>query len=78
MKGQKRDKNEFVTKFVRIIFIKKYFLNPCKIFPTHCFFTDHLKSKTLNKKQLVERPQQILASYVNKSSLTAMIIFKGF
>ena len=46
MKGQKRDKSEFVTKFVGIIvtFISyKYFSEiPCKIFPTH------LKHKTLN------------------------------
>ena len=52
----KRDKSQFVTKFVGIIvtiFSCSYKIIsqiPCKIFATQCFFTDHLKHKTVNKK----------------------------
>ena len=50
MKEQKRDKSEFVTKFVGVLVtIILIYQIPCKIFPTQCFFTDHLKYKTLSK-----------------------------
>ena len=42
MKGQKKDESELVTKLVGIIVT-------IKIFATQCFFTDHLKHKTVNK-----------------------------
>ena len=52
VKGQKKDKIEFVTKFVRIIvtivFLKKVSQIACKIFAE--FFTDHLKYKIANKR----------------------------
>ena len=52
MKGQKRDESEPITKLVgiivTIIFYKNFSQIPCKIFATQCFFTDHLKHKTVN------------------------------
>ena len=60
-------KSKFVTKFLTIIVAIFSFKNvsqiPCKVFATQCFFTDHLKHKTI-KKQLAECTQQSLASYV--------------
>ena len=56
-KGQKRDKNEYVTKFIGIIvyvnyLIVDYFKDSqilCKLIATQFFFTDHLKKSTVNK-----------------------------
>ena len=51
MNGQKRDESELVTKLVgiivTIIFIKNLSQIPRKIFAKQCFFTDHLKLKTV-------------------------------
>ena len=53
MKGQKREENKLVTKFVGIIVKLFSYENfsqiHCKIFAVQCFFTDHLKHKTVNK-----------------------------
>ena len=84
MKGQKRDKCEFVTKFVgiivTIIFIEKLsskFL--VKTFPIQCFFTDHLKQKTLSKatcRAPSANTRQLYARWLNNDSTpTAIIIF---
>ena len=52
-KGQNRDKSEFVTKFagiiVTIISYKNFSQITCKNFAKQCFFTDHLKHKTVNR-----------------------------
>ena len=81
MKGQKRDKTEFVTKVVRIIFMTIFIKNlsqiPCKIFPTQRFLNDHLKQKTLNKttcRMPSVNPHPLCAHYL-RSFPTAMIIF---
>ena len=68
MKGQKRDQNKLVTNFVAIIVTIVSYKNasqsPCKIFATQCFFTDHLKHKTVNKttfSTLSANPRQLCA-----------------
>ena len=61
-KGQKWDKREFVTKICRnysfyiiinysyrLLSCKNISQIPCKIFAVQCYFTDHLKRKTLHK-----------------------------
>ena len=53
---------------------------PCKVFPAKCFFTDHLKQKTLNKTtcRMPSANSRQLFARKFKSFLTAMIIFWGF
>ena len=80
----KRDKTEFVRKLVwnyrYDYFHKKFSQIPCKIFGTLCFFTDHLKHKTVNKTICRMSSANLLQLCVlgSKSFPTAMINFWGF
>ena len=81
MKVQKRDEIELVTKLVGIsydyFYIKISLKFPLKIFATPCFFTDHLKHKTVNKttcRAPSANPCHLCAHYL-KNYLTPMIIF---
>ena len=81
-KGQKEDKNEFVTKSVGIIVtIILYFeiisLIASKTFATQCFFTDHLNQETLNKTTCRKLSRNLRQLWQNlmKSFRTVVIIF---
>ena len=84
-KGQKEDKNEFVTKSVGIIvtiilYFKNISLIASKTFATQCFFTDHLNQETLNKTTCRTLSRNLRQLWQNsmKSFRTVMIIFWGF
>ena len=86
IKGQKRDINEFVTKFVGIIVTFIFIWNlsqiPCKIFPTQCFLTDHLKHWTLNKTTCrvpSADPCQLCLLYISWGALQLLwLLFEAF
>ena len=84
-KGQKEDKNEFVTKSVGIIvmiilYFKNISLIASKTFATQCFFTDHWNQETLNKTtcRTLSRNLRQLWQNLMKSFRTVVIIFWGF
>ena len=84
-KGQKEDRNEFVTKSVGIIvtiilYFKNISLIASKTFATQCFFTDHLNQETLNKAtcRTLSRNLRQLWQNLMKSFRTVVIIFWGF
>ena len=67
-KKEKREKSEFVTKFmgiiVTIIFISKSLSNSLYNLCHVVFFTDHLNHKTVNKttgRTLLANPRQLCA-----------------
>ena len=65
-KEQKRDKSEFVTKFlgstVVITLLYKVSKKTSKIIATQCFLTDRLRKKPANKTISFALPRQVLLS----------------
>ena len=75
-----KEKNGVKTNLLRLLSSKNLSQIPSKIFATQCFFTDHLKYKTVNKTTFrtpSANPRQICPRQL-KSFPAAMIIFWGF